>query len=669
MRFSLLASAVVGVFAMGAVALPGIAHADPDVIPPPAIVQLSLSDDANVVAGVDTAGAVSVQTRTGSHPVTSEVSLPDVTDMWPTARDAEVALTGSDVYVLSADGGSLWRLDPHLGTESLEKITDLVDGDLTRIKFTAAPNLLVAYAADQIVFVDLANRTITNRFVSDFKVADVVTSRDGLVAYVAGTTADNQLKLMRLPLQSPGIPVETIQPFSSTTVLGLALNTDETQLLVSGSSAPDQRLFETTGLTESDLITPLQTDPNEFAFAPLDSSVMLTANATILSFDWAQKSFVDQATLMTAPQVIALSGGGAFGAVNVSDRGVQIQNLTATVPGAPESVTAFSLGETVQVSWFPPADTGGIPITGYRVTSSPDGRTCTTTGGQQTSCTVTGLTLGTTYQFTVVAQNDLGFSEPSAASNPVTPVIAPSAPQNVTVTVISGSELGVSWQAPASDGGSAITEYAAVAFRTDDPTNVNLAESCQTDGAQRSCIIKRLTSGKSYDIAVAARNLAGLGAWSSTVQEIPDDVPEILVIGVLPGNMQAAAYFWEFASATAPTLNIEYSMDQGATWISRSPASISSPLTITGLTNGTTYQLLFRAVNRVGPSAVSSPHTVTPGTDFFGYDLASYVPVTTSSGSTALASTGAGSALYLMANGALLVVLGVTLVVATRIWR
>ena len=62
------------------------------------------------------------------------------------------------------------------------------------------------------------------------------------------------------------------------------------------------------------------------------------------------------------------------------------------------------------VSWTAPSFDGGAPITSYTATSSPSGRTCTTGDGDTTACTVTGLTNGTAYTFTVTADNEAGTS-------------------------------------------------------------------------------------------------------------------------------------------------------------------------------------------------------------------------------------------------------------------
>ena len=66
------------------------------------------------------------------------------------------------------------------------------------------------------------------------------------------------------------------------------------------------------------------------------------------------------------------------------------------------------------VSFSAPATNGGAAISSYTVTASPGGRTAT---GSASPLTVTGLTNGTSYTFTVTATNALGTGPASAASN------------------------------------------------------------------------------------------------------------------------------------------------------------------------------------------------------------------------------------------------------------
>lgn len=95
------------------------------------------------------------------------------------------------------------------------------------------------------------------------------------------------------------------------------------------------------------------------------------------------------------------------------------EGFVEVAPSQPINVSAAvgQVNGTAIVSFTPPTNTGTSPITSYIVTSYPGGITATGTGSP---ITVTGLSNHTTYTFTVTAVSDVGPSNPSANSNPVT---------------------------------------------------------------------------------------------------------------------------------------------------------------------------------------------------------------------------------------------------------
>ena len=93
-------------------------------------------------------------------------------------------------------------------------------------------------------------------------------------------------------------------------------------------------------------------------------------------------------------------------------------------PGAPTSGIAVAADRSVSVSWTAPADSGSYPISTYQVTSAPGGRSCLVAVPALT-CTVSGLTNGTSYTFTVRALNGAGWGASSDPSNAVIPHAAP----------------------------------------------------------------------------------------------------------------------------------------------------------------------------------------------------------------------------------------------------
>jgi hypothetical protein len=108
--------------------------------------------------------------------------------------------------------------------------------------------------------------------------------------------------------------------------------------------------------------------------------------------------------------------------------------VPAGTPSSPSSVTALARPASAVVTWAPPSDTGGVPITGYDVTDVQDG-THFHVGGNTLTLTVPNLTPGSTHTFTVTATNQAGLtSAPSAPSAPI--IILSAGPMSVAPTTL-----------------------------------------------------------------------------------------------------------------------------------------------------------------------------------------------------------------------------------------
>ena len=94
---------------------------------------------------------------------------------------------------------------------------------------------------------------------------------------------------------------------------------------------------------------------------------------------------------------------------------------SALPPGAPTNIVATAGATQVTLTWSAPSFTGTSPITSYRITSVPLSSTVVTAN---TTTTITGLTNGTSYIFSVVATNSIGNSV-AGVSNSVTPTAPP----------------------------------------------------------------------------------------------------------------------------------------------------------------------------------------------------------------------------------------------------
>ena len=187
------------------------------------------------------------------------------------------------------------------------------------------------------------------------------------------------------------------------------------------------------------------------------------------------------------------------------------------IPAAPTSVTATGGNAQATVSWTAPTVLAQTPITDYTVQySSNSGSTWTTfsrSASATASAVVTGLTNGTAHVFRVATVNALGTGAYSTASAAVTPVAGntPGAPTSLNGTGAQSS-ANLTWTAPASNGGSAITDY-TVQFSSDSGstwTTFTRAASTAT-----SVTVTGLSNGSAYVFRVAAVNSVGTGSFST----------------------------------------------------------------------------------------------------------------------------------------------------------
>lgn len=171
------------------------------------------------------------------------------------------------------------------------------------------------------------------------------------------------------------------------------------------------------------------------------------------------------------------------------------------VPGAPTKVVGGPRIKAVRVTWAAPPN-GGSPITKYKVTASPGGRTCTTS---TKTCVVTGLVNGTAYKFTVKATNVVGTGKASAASAAVK-AGSPTKPQALSVTFPAAGVARVAWKAPALVNAGPVLSYQVR----------KSANNGSTWGVWVTVKVSalRLTSmrkGTTYLVQVRAVNKAGAG--------------------------------------------------------------------------------------------------------------------------------------------------------------
>ena len=259
------------------------------------------------------------------------------------------------------------------------------------------------------------------------------------------------------------------------------------------------------------------------------------------------------------------------------------------MPDAPTGVSATAGDQSATVSWTAPSDEGS-PITGYTV-SDGHGHTCAGTDPTD-SCTVTDLTGGTPYTFTVTATNGDGTGAASAASNSVLPSSVPDAPTGVSATAGNGSAT-ITWTAP-FDEESPITGYTVTA------SNSNPPKTCSTTGAT-TCTISGLANGSSYTFTVTATNADGTGAASAPS---PAVVPTSNTAVITSGDSDTVALGktvnWTVTSSGTPYATISASGLPAGLTLS---TSRKGKATLNGVpaAGAGTYDFTLTADNGTGP--------------------------------------------------------------------
>ena len=173
----------------------------------------------------------------------------------------------------------------------------------------------------------------------------------------------------------------------------------------------------------------------------------------------------------TEVQVAAKNSSGLLSGYTSSTTGVPCTvpsapaTLSPTLPGCSVGAQTQACSGTVNLSWSAPASNGGSAVTGYRVQYRPadDPNAWTVFGSTvtTTNVTVTGLTNGTAYVFRVAASNAAGQGPFTADSGQIVPRTTPGAPTNVALASVGNGTASITWTAPDSDGGNAVTTVAA----------------------------------------------------------------------------------------------------------------------------------------------------------------------------------------------------------------
>ncbi len=322
------------------------------------------------------------------------------------------------------------------------------------------------------------------------------------------------------------------------------------------------------------------------------------------------------ASVTTACTLGKLKNGTAYRAsvVAVSAHGTSpaatLKSLTPFgVPGAPTHVVAVAANDVITVTWSPPTSTGGSAVTSYVASNGTDQCTATPTGADGTTssgalrCNIPHVMPGSHFTVTVVAINAAGAGPSASVAGSFATV--PSAPLDVTASTANAATT-VSWVVPTNNGGTPITGYLVTDYR---------GHQCSVGALVRHCTFTGLTNGLLYDFEVAALNAQGQGVTVDVVV-VPSVAPSApMNVTAVAGDTQVtvswdAELFPDNGGAPIQSYVVSTVGDAAATCTMTVIYGAPTQCTVTGLTDGVTYQFTVVAINAAG---TSPPSAATPG--------------------------------------------------------
>lgn len=337
--------------------------------------------------------------------------------------------------------------------------------------------------------------------------------------------------------------------------------------------------------------------------------------------------FNDGVSSNLSANITGLSSGTTYlvrvkakNALGVSDYSTAVSTSTWGAPSAPLNVTLTVTGANqLTANWDLPTSLNGSNITDYEIDIDSGSGFILENDGVSTvrSYVINGVTAGTFRVIRVRAVNSSGTSTNSLTATAGI-YTAPGAPTGLALQTVAGSstQISASWVAPASTGGSAITDY-IIEYSSDGGANYTLVN----DGVNTnlSYTISGLTTNTSYVVRVRAKNAFGESSNSLTASittlAVPTAPTGLLLTAV--GSTQVNAT-WSAPSnnggAVITDYEISYSSNGGTNYTTfNDGVSATLAASVTGLTGNTSYIFRVRAINSVGFSSYSSTTTITTG--------------------------------------------------------
>ncbi|XP_029900982.1 myomesin-2 [Myripristis murdjan] len=297
---------------------------------------------------------------------------------------------------------------------------------------------------------------------------------------------------------------------------------------------------------------------------------------------------------------------------------IQTEELKG-VPSAPGQVISTRETDTsVLIQWAPPKEPNNL--IGYYIDQCVKGSKDWTSANHKphksTKFVVSGLTTGETYIFRVQAINELGLSDESQESAPLSVKAAlkpPSAPYTIALLNCDGHSMVLNWQKPLHSGGAKIKEYYVDKRRAGTTMwrEINIPPL-----TERVYKVEGLTEGAVYQFQVYAANIAGLGPasrhsadYTCEAWNMPEPGPAYdLTFCEVRDDSLVVEWQKPHYTGSGPITGyqVEYAKQGTSNWITANETAVSHRfLKVTSLEVGTNYVFRVRAVNAAGTGMAS----------------------------------------------------------------
>ena len=380
-----------------------------------------------------------------------------------------------------------------------------------------------------------------------------------------------------------------------------------------------------------------------YTLSGTDGSKFAITNAGVLTFVASPDYDAPGDLVSTEPANAAGNNEYIIVVTATSGTGARIQTatqpLTITVtnvnelpgkPAAPTVTAADATPTSLSVSWTAPTNTGPA-ITAYNLQYRKNNEvnwTADTYAGTDTNTTLTGLTVGTTYDVQVMAKNSEGDSPWSNSGSATTATNAVPAftsadtfslAENTTAvgTVVAtdadtqDNVTGYEITAGADSSKFAITNAGVLTFvaapDSDNPGDALSATPANAAGNNQYIVVVTATSGTGARIQTATQTL------TITVTDVPPPgkpaAPTVTV-----DSHTSVSVTWTAPTNTGPAIDdydVQYRAGTTGTFTPWPHTGTAKTTTITGLASGTSYQVQVRAGSEEGKGPWSDASAAT----------------------------------------------------------